>query len=83
MQLTLTADWTQPTATCDRIAIAGYTAVVEAVTTATGTVYEFTVLRDHYEIVEVGIRRDRIAAQISVETIIANHIQKTQEEATA
>lgn len=81
MQLTVTAEWTHPTPTADRIEIAGYTAVIEttSVVDITGTVvpaYEFTVLRDHLEIVEVGHRMDRIAAQITVERIIAEHITK-------
>lgn len=86
MQITVTADWTSPTPTTDRIAIAGYTAVVEAVPgwpVGHDVVFEYTVLRDHIEIVEVGHRVDRIAAQITVERIIAEHIQKIQEEVTA
>lgn len=78
MQLTLTADWTNPTSTASRIAIAGYTAVVDV---AAGVnllgedvpLYEFTVLRDHFEIVEVGQRGSRVAAQEAVERIIAEH----------
>jgi hypothetical protein len=80
MQLTVTAEWTHPTPTADRIAIAGYTAVVEAVDVPNGpsahTAYQYTVLRDHLEIVEVGHRFDRIAAHLTVERIIAEHIVK-------
>lgn len=79
MNLTVTADWTQPTPTADRIAIAGYTAVVEAkimgYVDSSIPVYEYTVLRDHLEIVAVGHRVDRIAAHLTVERIIAEHAQ--------
>lgn len=81
MQLTVTADWTQPTPTADRIEIAGYTAVVEAVTISDGvgpdfTAYQYTVLRDHLEIVETGKRLDRATALGRVELVIAEHIAK-------
>lgn len=86
MKLTFTADWTQPTADTDRLAIAGYTAVIEAVpaTDMMGrpvTGFEFTILRDHFEIVEVGVRSDRGAARQAVEVIIALHAEALQQAA--
>lgn len=84
MKLTLTADWTQPVPGVDRIAIGGYTAVVERVLRnlfpddVVG-VYQYTVLHDHHEIVEVGQREDRNRARQAVEVIIALHAESVQE----
>lgn len=79
MELTVTADWTQPTATVRRIDIAGYTGTIaqRPWTQLNGTditAYEYTVLHDHREIVEVGIRLDSFAAELTVERIIAEHL---------
>lgn len=80
VQLTVIAEWTQPTPTTDRLAIAGYTAVVEEITIpgdpAVGAfnAYQYTVLRDHFEIVEVGKRLDRRTALGRVELVIRDHI---------
>ena len=85
MNLTLTADWTNPTPGNARIAIGGYTAVIEPGTIDGRLVdaYEFTILRDHFEIVEVGVRTSVAKAKQAVEAIIADHVQKIQESATA
>lgn len=74
MKLTLTAEWTSPTLTASRIAIGGYTAVVEVVSSA----YHFTVLRDHFEIVGTGDRSTRAAARDAAESMIALHAQALQ-----
>lgn len=80
MQLTVTADWTQPQPGADRIAIGGYTAVVVEsevkIRNFLGieqTVFEYTVLHDHLAIVETGHRWTRENAKEVVEAIIANH----------
>ncbi len=80
MKLTLTADWTFiAESRADRIAIAGYTAVIEPVQEVNFlgeevTVFQYTVLRDHFEIVEVGSLGSRERARKDVETVIANHV---------
>ena len=82
MQLTVTADWTQPTPTVDRIAIAGYTAAVAAVPgwpVGQEVVYEYTIWRGDFEIVVEGHRTTREAAIVTVENAIVDHIQQTQE----
>lgn len=80
MHLTLTADWTQPTSTATRLAIAGYTAVIDVAKGVNllgedAPLFEYTVLRDHFEIVETGTRTTRMAAEITVERVIAEHAQ--------
>jgi hypothetical protein len=79
MQLTLTADWTQPTVDADRLAIAGYTAVIETVPAhdhnGPFTAFQYTVLRDHFEIVTTGACATRGAARLAVERTIAEHAE--------
>lgn len=80
MQITLSASWTQPADGVKRIQIAGYTAVIEesSTTNLVGEIvpaYEYTILRDHFEIVATGLRTCAVAAEITVEETIAEHAQ--------
>lgn len=83
MKLTFTADWTNPTPETSRIEIGGYTAVIEPGTVdgRPVDVYEFTILRDHFEIVEVGVRPSMNKAKQAVEVIIALHAESVQQAA--
>lgn len=88
MELTLSADWTQPTPDAIRLAIGGYTAVVQTVDThdlmgRPVQVYEYTVLRDHLEIIGVGNRPTLAASQQIAEELIAAHAQAAQWERQA
>lgn len=88
MKLTLTAPWTQPAPGVDRLAIGGYTAVVERVLRnlfpgdVVG-VYQYTVLHDHFAIIAQGHRQDRSGARLAVEDVIRNHAQSAQADVNA
>lgn len=63
-----------------RIEIAGYTAVIEEVSTADwkngdySKVYQFTVLQDHLRVVEVGQRPRLDTAKVAAEVIIQDDL---------
>lgn len=86
MKLTLTADWTAPTPTTARIVIGGYTAVVETVDAQDllgrpCVDYEFTIIRDHFEMVGYGRRNSMTAAREAVESMITLKAQAAQKKA--
>ncbi|QZE10377.1 hypothetical protein SEA_SCOOBYDOOBYDOO_26 [Mycobacterium phage ScoobyDoobyDoo] len=80
MKVTLTADWQvwdgyQGNGEAHCIEIAGYTATVVQV--AKGVlVYEYTVLHDHREVVEVNTRYRLNLAKEAAEEAIINHINQ-------
>jgi len=82
MELTLRADWREADdivikRTADYrqlvLRIAGYSAAVEQM----DGVWQYTVLHDHLEVVEVGQRTTLAAAKVAAEVLIGTHAAKS------
>lgn len=76
MTLTVTASWTKKSDNLDRIDIAGYTAIIETITSRVASqapIYEITVFHGS-RIVATAHRTDHFAAFLTAERIIEEDV---------